>query len=90
MPPSVLEVVHEVSGWNSPPKVLDAPAAIASTVHVPQEPPQSMLVSFWFCTPSLQVGTWHLPVVHTPLTQSEEPTHIFPVPHGGHVAPPQS
>jgi hypothetical protein len=48
-----------------------------------------MSVSLPFFVPSLHVGLWHLPLVHTELVQSEPTPHVFPAAHFGHVPPPQ-
>jgi hypothetical protein len=54
-----------------------------------QLPPQSMYVSFWFCTLSLHVGAWHV-TLQTLLVQSVPARHVSPLAQVGHDAPPQS
>jgi hypothetical protein len=53
-------------------------------------PPQSTSVSISFWTPSVQVGAWHVPPLHTPSTQSAFTLQMRPSAHAAHVPPPQS
>jgi hypothetical protein len=54
--------------------------------HGPQLPPQSTSVSSPFFTPSLHVGAWQPPTVHTPLAQSPPTSQGAPVAHCREVA----
>jgi hypothetical protein len=53
-------------------------------------PPQSTSVSTPFLTTSLQLGTWQMFEMHTPLKQSFVATHVLPLAQSGQVLPPQS
>jgi hypothetical protein len=83
--------------WQSPlaqsadaPHVLPTPHVLLCPSHV--LPPQSVSVSVPFFTPSVHVAAWHVrgDPVHTLSAQSPATVHDLPVPHLGHVAPPQS
>jgi hypothetical protein len=52
--------------------------------------PQSTPVSIPFLTPSLQVGTWQVPLEQTWLWQSVNVSHAAPFEQAGHAPPPQS
>src|SRR5690554_632885 len=54
-----------------------------------QLPPQSTSVSLPLCTPSLQLGAWQMPFVHTLLWQSMAPKQPAPSGHAWQP-PPQS
>jgi hypothetical protein len=63
--------------------VLDVPHLVL------QLPPQSVSASVPLWTLSLQVGSAHAPLVHTPLVQSAAAPHDRPAAHAAHK-PPQS
>jgi hypothetical protein len=68
--------------WQSGPLLQTLPDA-----HLAQVEPQSTSVSVPFFTPSLQLGTAHLPALHTPLWQSAAPEHCRFVAHFGQLDP---
>jgi len=47
-------------------------------------------VSAPFLAPSVQVGAWQVPPVHTPFVQSVAWAHSLPSAHGAQAPPPQS
>jgi hypothetical protein len=79
----------------SPGTVQARPSAHLRLVGVTaHEPPQSTAVSLPFLTVSVQDGTAHAPLVHTPLAQFAPLVaplpHIFPLAQVAHEPPPQS
>jgi hypothetical protein len=75
-------LVH-TSLWQSMPVPHAVPAG-----HLGHPLPQSVPVSLWFFTPSVQVGTWHVPE-QTLLWQSAAAPHVDPAGQSAQV-PPQS
>src|SRR5262249_30612288 len=53
-------------------------------------PPQSTSVSVPFCTRSVHLGTKHVPLEQTSLSQSSFVVHVLPGAHFAHIVPPQS
>jgi hypothetical protein len=63
---------------------------VAPVPHLGQGPPQSMSLSPWFLTRSLQRGGWQIRVVHTLLVQSLDIMQPLPSGQGSQAGPPQS
>jgi hypothetical protein len=62
---------------------------VAPVTHPGQGPPQSMSLSSWFFTRSVQRGAWQMRVAQTLLAQSLAKRQLAPSAHGEHD-PPQS